>query len=276
MALSREDLTPRIGSMVQADAAMLLSGEYAAELRELLEQRGVLVFRGANLDDEELMAFALTMGEIQGGHTYDGNNIFKVSMDETVNPHASQYMRGTLAWHMDRTDVDIPPLGSILTPRVLSPEGGDTEFANTYAAYDDLSDEDKQRCENLQVIHRTAAQFRKLSVADGGIGDDSWREAEGKTHPLVWQHRSGRKSLVLGWTASEVVGMDRDESEALLDRLMAWSEKPEYTYRHQWQMGDVVMWDNTGTMHRVHKFPFDCGRRLHRVTLLGEEPVRGV
>jgi alpha-ketoglutarate-dependent taurine dioxygenase len=95
----------------------------------------------------------------------------------------------------------------------------------------------------------------------------------GRLQPLVWKHRTGRRSLVLGWTAGRVEGMDEAEGDALLRRLIAHAEKPEYVYRHHWRMNDVVVWDNTGTMHRVLQFDRQSGRRLHRVTLVGEEPL---
>jgi alpha-ketoglutarate-dependent taurine dioxygenase len=90
---------------------------------------------------------------------------------------------------------------------------------------------------------------------------------------MVWHHRSGRKSLLLAITAVRVVGMAPAESDALLARLRAWTEKRDYVYRHQWRMGDMLIWDNTGTMHRVLPYDYGSGRMLRRVTLIGEESV---
>jgi alpha-ketoglutarate-dependent taurine dioxygenase len=101
----------------------------------------------------------------------------------------------------------------------------------------------------------------------------AWRNYPTRIHPLVWHHRSGRKSLALSSTVSHVIDMDRAQSEALLHRLMAFATKREYVYQHHWQMNDVLMWNNTGTLHRVLPFDKACGRRLQRVTLLGEEPL---
>jgi hypothetical protein len=88
---------------------------------------------------------------------------------------------------------------------------------------------------------------------------------------MVWHHRSGGKSLILAHTIKTIDGLDQAESDALLKRLMAWAERPEYIYSHHWQAGDLLIWDNTGTMHRVVPFDLACGRELDRVTLLGEE-----
>ena len=103
-----------------------------------------------------------------------------------------------------------------------------------------------------------------------------WRSYPVRTHPLVWRHKSGRKSLVLSTSASHIVGMHPAESHALLQRLMSWATQPQYVYQHTWRMNDLLIWDNTGTMHRVLPYDMTCGRRLHRFTLNGEEPVAGV
>jgi alpha-ketoglutarate-dependent taurine dioxygenase len=92
-----------------------------------------------------------------------------------------------------------------------------------------------------------------------------------KNHRLVWRHRSGRKSLVLGASVRSVVGLGQAEGDAMIAKLMAWMTQPQYVYHHVWRMGDVLMWDNTGTLHRVLPYDKTCGRRLHRVTLVGEE-----
>jgi alpha-ketoglutarate-dependent taurine dioxygenase len=89
----------------------------------------------------------------------------------------------------------------------------------------------------------------------------------------VWTHQSGRKSLLLGATADYVVGMPVEESRALLARLRDWCTQPQYVYRHEWQLGDLLIWDNTGTMHRVLPYADDSGRLMHRTILAGEEPL---
>jgi len=275
MTLEPVALSPRIGSRIETDAKTLLSGAHSADIRELFEQRGVLVFPGIDFTDEEMKSFALTLGKIEEGSTYQ-EGIFKVTFDPAHNPAGETYLKGTLEWHIDRTDIDVPPLGSMLTPRVLSPTGGQTEFANTYAAYEDLPEEEKRFLEGLEIEHRVEAPISRQTKNPTEEQRAAWRAKEPKIHPLVWRHRSGRKSLVLGGTACRVVGMDEAESDALIERLMEWSQQPQFVYRHQWHMGDLVMWDNTGTMHRVVPFDTSSGRRLHRVTLEGEEPIAAV
>jgi alpha-ketoglutarate-dependent taurine dioxygenase len=101
----------------------------------------------------------------------------------------------------------------------------------------------------------------------------SWDRVPNQVHPLVWTHRSGRKSLLLGATAAEVVDWSASESRALLDRLLEWSTQPEFVLRHRWRRGDLVIWDNTGMLHRALPFEPTSLRLLHRTTLVGEEAV---
>ena len=101
-----------------------------------------------------------------------------------------------------------------------------------------------------------------------------WQKSPTKACPMVWTHQSGRKSLLLGATADYVIGLPVEESRALLARLRDWATQPQYVYRHQWQPGDLLIWDNTGTMHRVLEYPVDSGRLMHRTILAGEEPLQ--
>ena len=287
MALKTVKLTPRIGTEIIADAKTLLGGgAVAAEIRALLEERGVLVVRGLNLDDKQQLAFAKTLGAVRLGNvrktTEEGgvavgkeseDGIFKVTFDKAENPLYAEYLIGSFCWHMDGTWEDVPPLASILTPRILSPTGGQTEFTNTYAAYEDLPDTDKKLLEGLKIIHTMEANYREVVPNPTPQQVKDWHSYPNKIHPLVWRHRSGRKSLALSSSAAQIVGLSEKDGEALLRRLWAWVTQPQYIYQHQWKMGDMLIWDNTGTMHRVLRYDLDCGRRLHRVTLDGEEAL---
>jgi alpha-ketoglutarate-dependent taurine dioxygenase len=264
------DLTPRIGSEIIADRAALLGGAYRAEIRELLGQRGVLIFRDVGVSDEEQLAFARTLGEVipQGD-----KGVLKITLDDAAKARAYDYLYATICWHFDGSPDDIPSRASILSPRKLSETGGNTEFANTYASWEDLSDDDKRSIDKLRVVHRqeTLQRIAHPNATEAQVA--LWRGMGEKAHPLVWTHQSGRKSLVLGLTATSVVGMDEAEGRALIDRLQAWATRPEYVYIHEWRMGDLLIWDNTGVIHRVQPYPPDSGRLLHRCTLVGEEPL---
>jgi len=269
MSLATRDLTPRIATEVRADKRTLLDGAHAGELRELLEQRGVLVLPEIHFSDEEQVAFTETLGTL--APEMAGEVVYKVTLDQRANAR-SDYLKGSMYWHLDGTMNKVPILASILSAKVLSPTGGQTEFCNTYAAYDDLPEDDKAAFAQLRVMHSawntifyydpepSSAKLREMMR----IGDSEL--------PLVWTHRSGRKSLVIGCTAYDVIGMDRREGTALLVRLREWATRPQFVYRHEWRVGDTVIWDNTGTMHRATPYDPASGRMMHRTKLQGEEP----
>jgi alpha-ketoglutarate-dependent taurine dioxygenase len=100
-----------------------------------------------------------------------------------------------------------------------------------------------------------------------------WRSRPSREHPLVWQHRSGRKSLLFGATADQIVGMDIEEGRALLAGLVERATRPERVLRHEWTVGDMVIWDNRGVIHRVTRYESASPRELHRATVAGDEPV---
>lgn len=272
MTFTTVALTPRIGTEVQAETETLLDGSIARELRALLEQRGVLLFRGVHFTDEQQLRFARTLGTVREEH---GLEVTTISADSKKSPIFADYTKGTFWFHIDGTYTDTPGLATVLNARVLAPEGGQTEFANTYAAYEDLPAEEQRFLDGLDIVH-SGETIQRLAFPDPTPEQlHHWGEETNppRTHPMVWQHRSGRKSLLTAYSAKYVVGMDRAQSDALLARLLAWAERPEYVYRHDWQVGDLLVWDNTGTMHRVVPFDLDSGRELHRVTLLGEEKI---
>lgn len=275
MTLTTTNLTPHIGTEVMADRVALLHGSLSDQLRALLEQRGVLLLRGYDLTDAEQLQFAKTLGTPRNEH---GTDITKVSSDKTKSPIFAEYTEGTYWFHFDDTYMDYPALASVLRCRTVAPEGGQTEFANTYAIYDDLPEEDKQFLDTLHAEHSQECIQRKAFPDPTEWQLSLWGEGAipATTHPLVWLHRTGRKSLLLGETMKRIVELTKAESDALVARLMALSQRPEYIYRHEWQVGDILVWDNTGTVHRVVPFDLDCGRELQRVKLAGEEPIQGV
>ena len=286
MTLASVDLSPRMGSEVMIGKAELVSGAHAKEIRALLDQRGVLLFRGLAPDDNELRAIARTLGDLRIGGSKRGadgktltegdEGLLKVSLDETVNPEYARFLIGNHLWHMDGTYEEIPPLATLFTPYRLSKTGGDTMFANTYAAFEDLPEDEKARLEKLRVVHTMQAALfpakRDCTPEEFAV----WSSYPQRSHPLVWHHRSGRKSLVLSTSGAYIEGMHPAESHDLLQRLMAHATQDKYVYRHKWQLGDLVIWDNTGAMHRVLPFDKESGREFHRCTLNGEELITAV
>ncbi|CAN7413406.1 TauD/TfdA family dioxygenase [Phenylobacterium sp. LjRoot219] len=267
------DVTPTIGSTIRCDKATLLSGAKAGEIRQILEQRGVIVFPEVNLTDEEQIAFTHTLGTFahEEGEGMAGKDaVYPITMDEKINPIAS-YLKGAFFWHIDGTMSDKPILASIMSSRRLAPTGGETEFCNTYAAWDELPEAEKAQLEKLQVVHAMWRSQLYWQPEPSHATLQQWMSRGKNTLPLVWKHRSGRKSLVLGATALQVEGMDIAESESLLVRLRDWATQPRFVYRHTWKLGDMVIWDNTGTMHRALPYDHDSGRLMHRTKLEGEE-----
>jgi alpha-ketoglutarate-dependent taurine dioxygenase len=275
MALVAADLQPRIGSELKVAAEALVSGSHAREIRELLVRRGVLIVRGARMSDDQQRTFTRSLGDLRLGtvRKEGEEGLMKVTMDKKVNPEYAEFFPGTFFWHMDGTYDAVPPFATVLTPRVLSTEGGQTEFANTYAAFEDLPTSEQTYLQRLQVVHTMQAALFPAFPDATLTQVQTWFTYPTRTHPLVWQHSSGRKSLVLSTSASHIVGMHPADSRALLDRLMAHATQEQYVYHHQWRMGDLLIWDNTGTMHRVRPYETGSGRELHRFTLNGEEPV---
>jgi alpha-ketoglutarate-dependent taurine dioxygenase len=165
-------------------------------------------------------------------------------------------------------------MATLLTAHAVAESGGETEFASTYAAYDDLTDDEKERCLSLRVVHTIEASQRLVNDDPSPDELALWRSRPSKEHPLVWTHQSGRRSLVLGATASHVAGMDPEESRALLADLLARSTTPDRIYRHEWSVGDMVIWDNRGVLHRACRYDPNSARDMHRTTLHGDEPIQ--
>ena len=269
-SLSTEEIKPLIGSRVLNDKKDLLSGKFSSEIRELLEQRGVLVFPEIRFTDEEQIAFTNTLGKFEAER--DGGTVFKVTLDTKENPHSAEYLKGSLYWHLDGTMNAVPILASLLASKKLPSAGGNTGFCSTYAAYEHLPAERKAELDALRVIHaiwntvfyyEPEPSLAKLKAMQA-IGE---REL-----PLVWKHRSGRKSLILGCTAHRIVDMSPPKSSEVLVELREWATSEQFSYSHKWSVGDLVMWDNTGTLHRAEPYDLQSGRLLHRTKLAGEEP----
>lgn len=261
------DLAPLIATEVRADPETLLSGKIAADIRDILETRGVVVFPEINLSDEQQIAFTKTIG-VHAPETEQG--VFKVTLDSAENENA-EYLRSGFFWHLDGTMDKVPIRASILSARRLSPVGGQTEWANTYSAYETLSDEDKALIADLKARHTLEALHSSIHPEPTYDQLVSWRQHASRTLPLVWNHRSGRKSLIVGNSAGFIEGMDRDESRLLLARLRDHTVQGQFVYRHEWKLGDMIMWDNCGTIHRAIRYPADSGRMMLRTKIKGEE-----
>ena len=187
---------------------------------EALEDNGVLVFPGLDLDPQAQVAFCRRLGEVD--HSSDGHHpvagIYPITLDKSKNSSAA-YLRATFDWHIDGcTPIEdtFPQMATVLSAVQVADRGGETEFASSYAAYDALSDDEKERVGSLRVVHSLEASQRRVTPDPSPEVLAQWRSRRTHEHPLVWTHRSGRKSLVLGASADYIVGMDPDEGRAAL------------------------------------------------------------
>lgn len=278
--LTINKLTASVGAEVTGldPDAMATDDTLSAAVLDALEDNGVLVFPELGLAPEAQVVFCRRLGEID--HSSDGHHpvagIYPVTLDKSKNASAS-YLRATFDWHIDGctpTNDEPPQKATVLSAKQVAERGGETEFANSYAAYEAFSDDEKQRFGSLRVVHSLEASQRRINPDPPPELVARWRSRPTHQHPLVWTHRSGRKSLVLGASADYIVGMDRDAGRALLAELLDRATTPNLVYRHTWSVGDTVIWDNNGVLHRAAPYDPDSPREMLRTTVLGHEPIQ--
>lgn len=271
-----EPVKPLIGAVVHADKAEMFRPGFAQECLDLLDKYGALVFPQVNLTDEEQLAFTDSLGErcnftndVPGGNLSQ-QDVYTITLDKDTNAEP-EYVLGSMYFHMDGICSPIPPSPiTLLACKKKAEHGGQTEFANTYAAWDALSDEDKAKLDGLRVVHTVAAAVREVLPKEALNPARSGMEHE---HPLVWTRKDGRKSLLIGCHADYIVGMPKAQGRLILNRLMEWASRPEFTLRHSWTVGDFAMWDNTGMLHRAVPYADDSGRRMHRTSVAAEAEI---
>ena len=259
MAIAVRDLTPVAGAEVTGlDLHDAVEPSVVAELRAVLVDRGVLVFPDQHLPAPALDAFGRCWGEplvvpYLAPYQVDGHPaVLRVENTGKANTLTEN-------WHFDSAYFEAPPPIAILAAQQLPPVGGDTMWANQYAAYDALS----PRMQELLAGLRAA-------FTGSVVGDDGERRPTVAYHPVVRTHpETGRKALGSGRIESVpwFEGMTPEESAPLLRFLYEHCSKPEFVYRHRWRPGDVVMWDNRCTLHyAVHDYG-DEPRLMHRITI---------
>ena len=221
-----EHAKPRVGSVVTIDRADFLGGKHAEEICTLLVERSALVFPAMHLDDEEQLQFASTIGEV---FLVGDKALQNISLDPEMSPVAD-YTRGAFYWHIDGANDLVPAKATMLSVRTMPAEGegGDTLVANTYAAYADLPDAEKAALEGIKVRHALEASQRYVNPTPSVAELTRWQSRPSQTHPLVWHHRHGHSSLVLGNTCFYVEDMELAEGNMLLCRLMEWATQEQY------------------------------------------------
>jgi alpha-ketoglutarate-dependent 2,4-dichlorophenoxyacetate dioxygenase len=262
--------------------------ETLGQIRAGMDEYAVLVFREQPFADDEQLAFAQRLdGELHtklGISALQKNRLGNEALGDISNLDESgeimrsdnrrrMYGLGNRLWHTDASFQDPPGRYSMLSAKVVPPVDADTEFADTRAAYDALSEEEKRRLEGLRVHHSIAYSRQTLGFEFSQGEQDA---LQGAIHPLVRTiPRSHRRSLYVASHASRIIDWPVPEGRLLLRDLIEHATQAEFVYRHSWRVGDLVIWDNRATMHRAR--PFDdtkYRRELRRVTTLDiEQPT---
>jgi taurine dioxygenase len=241
----------------------------------------VVLMRGQQLTDEDLIAFSRRFGELDwapvqetGRRFVEGHpEIYVVSNVIENGMPIGSLGAGEAIWHTDMSYLVQPPKASMLYALETPPSGGDTYFCNMYRAYELLPEPLQRRIAGLSLKH-DATYNSGGYVRQGLSAVDDPVTSPGVYHPLVVTHpETGRRALYLGRRRNAYIGgLPLPESEALLDELWSYAEKDEIAWRHQWCVGDVVLWDNRCTMHRRDPFHPHTRRILHRTQIKSEVP----
>jgi taurine dioxygenase len=245
------------------------------EVYDAFVRHHVLAFRDQRLDKDEQIAFSRQFGTLERhiARNRGGDNPWVHTVSNLGADGKPSGVVASTSWHTDKSFRPEPSLATILHAVTMPPDGGDTCFADMYAAYEALSPEDKTALDGLRVIHSW-----ELSLAKHGrqATPDEIRDAPPMSHPLVRLHPdTGRKCLFMGEHASHIDGWPFADGRALLARLEEHATGERFIYRHRWRPGDVLMWDNRCLLHRADP-NFDAARHprvLHRTCLRGTAPA---
>jgi alpha-ketoglutarate-dependent 2,4-dichlorophenoxyacetate dioxygenase len=246
---------------------------------DAFNEHQILVFRDQAFDDASQIAFSRNFGALETMEAHAANNYnpghiaIMTNLDANGNllpltdPGMLHRVRNEL-WHTDSSFKPVAALCSLLSGRIVPPEGGNTDFASGRAAYAALPDERKAALESLQAIHKVTAPDES---DDAKSYSDEQKRRLTVIHPVVRTNPvNGRKNLYVGAHAQEVVGMEKAAGKALLDELTEWCTQPQFVYSHAWRQHDLVIWDNRCALHRATTFDKTKYRRkMHRTTVAG-------
>ncbi len=265
-----EKLTPIIGAEITGVDLADLSNRQFDEVHRALAENAVIFFRDQRLTPRQHLDFGRRFGELHihpaAPHEAGEPALMKIYADAN-SPRANGE-----GWHSDVSCDELPPMGSVLYIKQCPPHGGDTLFASMYAAWEALSDRMKTYLDGMVAVHDGEEVYRG-TYANFGVQDrPSYPKAE---HPVARTHPvTGRKALYVnrGFTR-RLLGVPRDESEAVLRYLFEHAENPLFQCRFRWTENTVAFWDNRCTQHRAMWDYWPHTRSGNRVTILGERPV---
>ena len=258
------------------DLSRPLAPELFAEMRKAWLEHLVIRIRGQKLTDPQVLEFSRNFGELDPpgpnplGRPFlpDHPEMNVISNIKENGVPIGGLGDGEAIWHADMTYIERPPMAAILYAIEIPPAGGDTYWANMYTAYETLPAELKKKIEGREAVHD--ATYNSAGVMRKGFREvTDPRNAPGACHPLVRTHpETGRPCLFLGRRRnSYVVGLELEESERLLDELWRHATQPQFTFRQEWRVGDVLVWDNRCTLHRRDPFDPRARRLLHRTQI---------
>jgi taurine dioxygenase len=263
-------LSPTIGAEI---GNVRMSGEVPdeqiGEIRQALLDWKVIFFRDQDVSIEEHIAFGARFGELEI-HPFGRNR--ENHPEVLVIHHDERSKQGQNSWHSDVTWRQEPSLGSILRGYVIPEVGGDTLFADMFAAYEGLSDEVKERIEGRTARHDFLFAF------GGRMSEEAKQEMLEKYppahHPVVRTHpESGHKGIYVNAAFTrEIDDMDPDESRRLLRHLYRQASVPEYQCRFRWRKDSVAFWDNRAVQHYANFDYHPQTRHVERVTVVGDRP----
>jgi alpha-ketoglutarate-dependent 2,4-dichlorophenoxyacetate dioxygenase len=274
-------LTPHFAARIDgADITQPVDPATWAAIRAALDAHSVLVFHGARLDDDAQIAFSRRFGALEvtrsinpaAGTPFARQSNLDIETGDVIpsDDRRMIYQLANMLWHSDSSFKEVPSLCSLLSARIVPPEGGATEFATARAAWRSLPEALKRRAESASVVHDFS--WSRDQIRPGFFTDKERAEYPPVRHPLVRTNPvTGEKSLFLGAHASHVVGLPIDDGRAFLEELLAHVTQAQFCYRHEWQQEDLVIWDNRCVLHRAT--PFDSTRHkrfMQRTTIAGD------
>ncbi len=279
-------LSPTIGAEIRGVDLHDLDDDTIAAIRGVWLERKVVFFPGQHLDADEHVAFARRFGEPTEGHPIipgmkANPEVFEIDYTfarkvAAKKGQAPPPQRG-IDWHTDVTFMREPPMGSILRAVTIPAAGGDTMFSDQQAAYEGLSPRMQTFLGTLTAMHDGRASFQGLLelVGEGKWNGEKVVALEPTEHPVIRTHPETKKRTIFvnGGFTTHIVGLEREESDALLRFLYRHCTQERYTVRYHWHEGDVGFWDNRSTQHKVVGDFGDAHRVIQRVTLRGDEPA---
>ncbi len=250
-----------------------------ARLLKAWHDHSVLLIRHQTLSDQDLIGFSRRLGDLDWAPIQENGRRFVDGMPEIyivsnvkVNGEAIGSLGdGEAVWHTDMSYLELPPKASMLYALEVPESGGNTSFCTMYGVYDALPAALKTRIAQLKIKHDGTYNSGGY-LRQGVTATDDPRTSPGAVHPLVCTHPdTGRRMLYLGRRRNAyLVGLELGESEALLDELWSYVDRPEFAWEHKWRVGDLVLWDNRCTMHRRDAFDPGSRRIMHRTQVKGE------